>query len=138
MIEYYRNKKSPVKEYILACYNYVSELKGLEVIEIFTELEYERSFIQLLSLVKENYRPDHFISCTSDSFIRIFEDEFIVYVLSVSKQFKKLITWNQLCQLEYNFSMLKIRFDVKTGFREDFLPFAIRNIKLLELWTLKN
>ncbi|HZL11682.1 MAG TPA: hypothetical protein VFC65_16990 [Prolixibacteraceae bacterium] len=138
LMEFYKEKQSRIKEYIVTCHNYISELREMDVMSIYEDTEYEKAFIQLLALVQETYRPDHFISCTSDSLIRIFDDEFIIYMLSVQKQLKKPITWEMLCGLAFNFSIMEIKFKVETGFNSDFTDYAVKKIKLIELWALKN
>ena len=95
LIKFYREKKAQhVKEYILTCHNYINELRSLDTIEIFSELEYERAFKQVMSLVEETFRPDHFNSsfpALSGALVHWLDDEFIVYILGVKKQLKKPI-----------------------------------------------
>lgn len=136
MIDFYKDKVSPVKEYILTCHNYISELRGIDLIEIYTDLEYEREFYKVLSLVEETFRPDYFVSVANGAIVRYLDDQFIVYLLLVQNQLKKPIKWNQLIQLQFNFSMIEIQFHIKNGFTEDFTQFAVKNITLSELWTV--
>jgi hypothetical protein len=138
LMKFYRDKPSKIKEYIVTCHNYISELRDMDAIQLHEDTEYEKAFNQLLSLVQETFRPDHFISCTSDSLIRIFDEQFIVYMLQVKKQLKRPITWKMLCDLAYKYSILEIRFNVETGFNEDFNDFAIKKITLTELWDSIN
>jgi len=107
LIEFYKDKKNQaVKEYILTCHNYVNELRNLDTIEIFTELEYERIFSQVLSLVDETFRPDQFRSIVNESIVRCLDEQFMIYIIAVQKQLKKPIKWNTLIELQYNFSMV--------------------------------
>jgi len=135
LIKFYQDKKSqPIKEYILTCHNYISELRNLDTIEIFTELEYERAFFKVLSLVKETFRPDEFKSIVSDSIVRYLSSEFIVYILGVQKQLKQPIKWNLLIDLQFKYSMIRIKWLCENGFNSDFESYAIENITLTELF----
>lgn len=135
LIEFYKDKKNnSIKEYILACHNYISELRNLDTLEIFDELEYERSFNQVLNLVEETFRPNNFNSITDRRNLRLLSSGFILYILSIQKSLKKPIKWNLLIELQYNFSMLELEFKIKTEFKEDFTQHAIKNISLSQLW----
>lgn len=141
LIKFYQDKKAqPIKEYILTCHYYINELRNLDTIELFTELEYERAFSQVLSLVEETFRPDHFnssFSALSDTLVHCIDDEFIVYILGVQKQLKKPIKWNLLIDLQFNYSMIRIKWLCQNGFNLDFESYAIQNITLNELFKLK-
>jgi len=139
LINFYKDKKAnSIKEYILTCHNYIDELRNLDTIELFTELEYERAFNEVLSLVEETFRPDQLYSVINGANLRLLDDEFIVYILGVQKSLKKPIKWNLLIYLQYNFSMAEIQFNIETGFSKDFTQFAIEKIKLTELFKLKS
>ena len=139
MIEHLKGKEDPiVKDYLLTCHKFIGELRNLDVIQIYTDLEYERAFNQVLELVEETYRPNQFVSVCSDAIIQTLDYEFIVYILQVKKQLKKPLKWIQLCELQYNFGIAEIKFKIKTNFTEDFTIFAIKSIKLKELWNLKS
>ena len=136
LIEKFKDKNNQsVKDYILTCHRYINELRNLDVIQILDDLEYEHLFFQVLGLVEETYRPDQFRSVCSDRIIRVLDDEFIVYIIGVQSQLKRPLTWIQLCSLQFNFSILEIQFKVKNDFEIDFTQYAIKNIKLKELWT---
>jgi len=141
LIKFYQDKKNQsIKEYILTCHNYISELRNLDTIELFTELEYEKAFKQVLSLVKETFRPDHFNSsfpALSDTLIHWLDDEFIVYILGVQSQLKQPIKWNLLIDLQFKYSIVRIQWLCKNGFNSDFESYSIKNIKLIELFKLK-
>lgn len=137
LIEFYKDKKSPIKEYLITVNNYINELKEIKTIEIYDELEYERAFNQVLELVHETFRPNAFNSIINGANLRLFSDEFILYILSTQKQLKKAIRWQQLCDLQFKFSMAEIKYKIKNGFNSDFTNFAIQNIKLTDLWTIK-
>jgi len=138
LIKFYQDKKAqPIKEYILTCHNYINELRNLDTIEIFTELEYERAFNQVLSLVEETFRPDQFVSIINGSIVRYLSSEFIIYILGVQKQLKKPIKWNLLIDLQFNYSMVRIKWLCQNGFNSDFESYAIQNITLNELFKLK-
>jgi hypothetical protein len=140
LIKFYQNKNvHSIKDYILICHNYISELRNLDAIEIYTELEYERTFRQVLRLVKETFRPDYFNSSFysfSDKLVHWLDYEFMIYILGVQKQFRNHIGWNQLIELQYKFSMFEIQFKINTGFSKDFTQFAIDKIKLTDLWKI--
>ena len=137
LIEYYKNKNSPIKEYMITVNNYINELRNLDVIEIYNELEYEKAFNQVLELVEETYRPNTFNSIINSDNLRLLSDGFILYIISTKKQLKKPIKWKQLCKLEFKYSLLEIQYKIKTNFTGDFTTFAIENIKLRDLWTTK-
>lgn len=136
LINFYRDKKNTaIKEYILTCHNYINELRNLDAIKTFTELEYEKAFNQVLCLVEETFRPDQFKSVVSDSLVHWLDDEFIVYILGVQKQIKKPLKWNLLIELQFKYSVVRIHWLVKNGFNSDFESYSIQNIKLTDLWT---
>jgi len=138
LIKFYHDKKAQsIKEYILTCHNYIDELRNLDTIELFTELEYQKAFNQVLGLVEETFRPDQFLSVVNGSIVRYLDDQFILYLLGVQKQLKKPIKWNLLIDLQYNFSMAEMQFNIQTGFSKDFTQFAIDKIKLTDLFKLK-
>jgi len=141
LIKFYQDKKAQsIKEYILTCHNYINELRNLDTIELFTELEYEKAFKQILSLVEETFRPNHFNSSfptLSDTLVHWLDDEFIIYIFGVKNQLKKPIKWNLLIDLQFNYSMLRIKWLCKNGFNSDFESYAIQNITLNELFKLK-
>ena len=140
LVKFYRDKKNhSVINYVLTCYSYINELRNIDAIEIYTELEYEKAFRQVLSLVSETFRPDHFnssFSQLSDTLVRLLDDEFIVYMLGVQQQLKKPIKWNLLIDLQYKYSMIRMQWLCQNGFMEDFEKFAIQNIPLSELFKL--
>lgn len=141
LIDFYKDKKNQaVKEYILTCHNYINELRNINTVEIFTELEYEKSFKQVLGLVEETFRPDHFNSSfysLSDALVHWLDCEFIIYILGVKKQLKKPLKWNLLIDLQFKYSIIRINWLCKNGFTEDFESFAIKNITLTKLFKLK-
>jgi len=141
LIKFYQDKKSqPIKEYILTCHKYISELRNLDTIEIFTELEYEQAFKQVLSLVKETFRPDNFNSSfptLSHTLVHWLDDEFMVYVLGVQSQLKQPIKWDLLIDLQFKYSMIRIKWLCENCFNSDFEIYAIENITLIELFKLK-
>lgn len=141
LIEFYKDKKNQsVKEYILTCHKYILELRNLDAIELFTELEYEKSFKHVLSLVEETFRPDYFNSSFygfSGTLVHWLDDEFIVYILGVKEQLKKPLKWNLLIDLQFKYSILRIKWLCENGFTEDFQSFATKNITLIELFKLK-
>lgn len=137
LIAFYKDKKNQaIKDYIVTCHNYINELRNLDSIEIFNELEYERIFFQVLSLVEETFRPDQFRSIVTESIVRYLDEQFMIYIIAVQKQLKKPIKWDTLIQLQYNFSIAEIEFKIKTKFEKDFTQFAIDKIKLTDLWTI--
>lgn len=137
LIDFYKGKKSPVKEYLIVCHNYIQELRNLDALELLNEIEYEKAFNQVLSLVHETYRPDHFNSVINGAKLPLLDSEFIIYILAVQKQLKKPIKWQLLIDLQYKYSMIRIKWLCKNGFNEDFESFAIKNITLNELFKLK-
>lgn len=138
LIKFYQDKKAQsIKEYILTCHNYINELRNLDTIELLTELEYERAFNQVLSLVEETFRPDQFISIINGAIVRYLSSEFIVYILGVQKSLKKPIKWNLLIDLQFNYSMVRIKWLCQNGFNSDFESYAIQNITLNELFKVK-
>lgn len=141
LIRFYQDKKNQsVKEYILTCYAYINELRSVDAIEIFTELGYEKAFRQVLSLVKETFRPDYFNSSfpeICDTLVHWLDSEFIVYILGVQDQLKRPIEWKLLIDLQYKYSMARIKWCLKYGFNEDFEIFAIQNITISELFKLE-
>lgn len=138
LIAFYKDKKNhAIKDYIVTCHNYINELRNLDTIEIFNELEYERIFFQVLSLVEETFRPDQFRSIVTESIVRYLDDQFMIYIISVQKQLKKPIKWDLLIELQFNYSMAKIKWLCINGFNSDFENFAIKNITLTELFKLK-
>lgn len=137
LIEFYKDKKNnPVKEYIITCHNYISELRNLDAIEILDELEYQKLFNQVLNLVDETFRPNTFNSVLNGSNLRLLDSEFIIYILSVQNSLKKPLKWKLLIELNYNFSLLEIRYKIKTKFEQDFTQYAIKNITLSDLWKI--
>ena len=129
-----------MKEYIKTCHKYILELRNLDAIEIFTELEYEKVFKQVLGLVEETFRPDHFNSSfclLSDTLVHWLDDGFMIYVLGVRNQLKKPIKWNLLIDLQFNYSMTRIKWLCENGFNSDFENYAIQNITLIELSKTK-
>ncbi len=141
LINFYQDKKSnKVIEYILTCHNYINDLRNLDAIEIFTELEYDKAFKQVLSLVEETFRPDYFNSSfytISDTLVHWLDDEFIVYILGVQKQLKKPIKWDLLIDLQFNYSTVRIKWLSQNGFNLNFENYAIQNISLIELSKTK-
>lgn len=140
LIDFYRDKKGRfIKEYILTCHKYINELRNLDTIKIFTELEYERAFSQVLGLVEETFRPDHFnssFSKLSDTLVHWLDDEFIVYILGIQSQIKKPIKWKILIDLQLKYSIVRIKWLCKNGFNSDFEGFSIQNIKISDLWMV--
>jgi len=138
LIKFYQDKKAQsIKEYILTCHNYINELRNLDTIELFTELEYERAFNQVLSLVEETFRPNTFNSIIDNANLKLLDEGFIVYIIGVQKSLKKPIKWNLLIDLQFNYSMIRIKWLCQNGFNSDFESYAIQNITLNELFKLK-
>jgi hypothetical protein len=141
LIRFYKDKKNQsVINYILTCHYYIKELRNIDTIEVFTELEYEKAFKMVLSLVEETFRADYFNSSfseLSDTLVHWLDDEFIVYILGVKEQLKKPIKWKLLIDLQYKYSMARIRWLCINGFTEDFESFAIQNIPISELFKIK-
>ena len=141
LVKFYQNKENlPVKRYILACYSYINELRNIDVMELFTEIEYEKAFRKVLSMVEENFRPDTFNSSFTqlqDTLVHYLDDEFLVYMIGVEYQLKKRIKWDILIDLQYKYAMVRIKWLCENGFNEDFEQFAINNIPLVELFKTK-
>lgn len=141
LIKFYKDKNNnSIKEYILTCHSYISELRNIDAIEIYTEHEYKKAFNRVLSLVEETFRPDYFnssFSALSDTLVHYLDSEFIVYMLGVQTQLKKPIKWNLLIDLQVKYSMVRIKWLCQNGFSEDFERFAIKNIPISELFKLK-
>jgi len=141
LIEFCKDKKNQsVVEYILTCHKYILELRNLDVIELFTDLEYERAFKHVLSLVEETFRPDYFnssFSGISNTLVHWLDDEFIVYIIGVQGQLKKPLKWDLLIELQFKYSILRIKWLCENGFTEDFQSFATKNITLTELFKLE-
>ena len=138
LIKFYQDKKAqPIKEYILTCHNYINELRNLDTIDLFTELEYEKAFNQVLSLVEETFRPDQLYSVIDGSNLRLLDECFIVYICGVQNSLKKPIKWNLLIDLQFNYSMVRIKWLCQNGFNSDFESYAIKNITLTKLFKLK-
>lgn len=138
LIKFYQDKKAQsIKEYILICHNYINELRNLDTIELLDELEYEKSFNQVLNLVEETYRPNTFNSVIDSRNLRILDAEFIVYILGVQKSLKKPIKWKLLIELQFKYSIVRIKFLCQNGFNFDFESYAIQNITLNDLFKLQ-
>ena len=136
LIQYFEGKQSRMKSYIATCHTYIQELRSSDPVKMQSKIENDQLFIQLLSFVEESFRPDHFISCCSYDYIEVFDADFMNYILYSRKQIKKPLKWKMLCDLDYKFSILRIQFLIKSGFTLDFTDFAIKNIKIIDLWNL--
>lgn len=138
LIKFYQDKKAQsIKEYIVTCHNYINELRNLDTIKILDELEYEKAFNQVLELVEETFRPNAFNSIIDNANLRLLDSEFIVYILGVQKSLKKPIRWQLLIDLQFKYSMIRIKWLCENGFNADFESYAIQNITLNELFKLK-
>lgn len=141
LISFYKDKKShSVKKYILTCHKYINELRNIDAIEAFTELEYEIAFKQVLGLVEETFRPDYFNSVFKGNFGKLvhwLDDEFIIYMLGVGSQLKKPLKWKLLIELQLKYSVMRIRWLCENGFECDFESYSIKNVPLSELFKYK-
>lgn len=138
LINFYQDKKAQsVKEYILTCHRYINELRNIDVIGLVDELEYGKLFMSILALVEETFRPDEFVSVIDGTIVRYLDEEFMIYFIGVQSQLRKPIRWNMLIDLQLKFSVEEIKFNISTGFSEDFTQYAISKIKLTDLFNSK-
>ena len=80
--------------------------------EIIESYSYSELFRQILSLIQENYRPDHFDSLFG-GLIEIFDVEFMEWLISHAGELKRLLHWNEVCELNANYLMWKISIEEK-------------------------
>ena len=96
--KFYKNSDSPVKKYILLTGEYVKSIDNKTPIYEYSEL-----FRQVLCLCEETFRPDAFQSYFTDNLIELLQIEFMDWLLSHKDELKRLLTWNQVCELQCNY-----------------------------------
>ena len=121
-------------ETIEFCKKEITQLRELDAVRLYETINRNGAFVNVLSLVEESFRPDHFQSVVSDDYLPVLEDDFMTYLLAVRHQLKKPVKWLIVVELDYKFSMLRMRHLIKHGFETDFVSYAIINIKLIDLW----
>lgn len=100
---YYRNKYD-INKSIHSAEEYITELETYIPNEIIDEYAYESSFREVLSLVKETFRPDQFYSAITGAIIRLLDQDFIDWLTHHQQELKRQLSWNQVCQLQCNYS----------------------------------
>ena len=125
----YARGQSPPERYINLCETHTLFLQSA----ILEELEYMYLFSEVLSLIQETYRPDHFIGVRGQ--IRIFSSEFMEYLLAISNQLTGRLKWDQVCVLYLNYDLWRIDWMIECKFLGDFREYAEKNISLKMLWN---
>ena len=80
---------------------YIEKLEAYIPNEIIDEYIYADTFKQVLTLVKETFRPDQFDSYFGGLFHWLNFD-FMEWLLAHQNELKRRLTWNQLCELQCN------------------------------------
>ena len=79
------------------------ELKSNDILTTIEKVDRDKMFLELLSVVEETFRPDHFNSVITGELMEIFEDEFLIYFSSCIKQLTKPIKWDMLTNICHSF-----------------------------------
>jgi len=104
---YYRRNKYDKSRSISVADQYIAELEAYVPNEIIDEYSYEQAFKEVLSLVSETFRPDHFDSYFGGLF-HWLDFEFMEWLLLHQGELKKRMTWKQVCDLQCNWMGWKI------------------------------
>ena len=130
LIRYYKNKDSPVKRYISLCETHIAELESNTI----EEVDYMYLFNEVLSMITETYRPDHFMGMRGQ--MRIFSSDFMEYFLARSSELTRRVSWEQVCALSANYDLWRMDWLVACRFASDeFRLYAEKNISLKMLWN---
>ena len=103
VLYYFRNKYDKNRS-IYAADQYIQKLEEYVPSEIIDDCIYESTFRQVLSLVKEAFRPDQFYSVINGSNLHLLGQDFMDWLIDRSKELTGMLSWNQVCQLQCNYS----------------------------------
>ena len=98
---YYRRNKYDKSRSISVADQYIAELEAYVPNEIIDEYSYEQAFKEVLSLVSETFRPDHFDSYFGGLF-HWLDFEFMEWLILHQGELKRRLSWNQVCELQCN------------------------------------
>lgn len=105
---YYLRNKYDKSRSITVADQYIFELEAYIPNEIIDEYAYEQVFRQVLSLVEETFRPDHFNSIITGELIHWLNFDFMEWLISHQTELRRRLTWNQVCELQCNWMGWKI------------------------------
>jgi len=98
---YYRRNKYDRSRSISVADQYIAELESYVPNEIIDQYSYEQAFKEVLSLVSETFRPDHFDSYFGGLF-HWLDFEFMEWLILHQGELKRRLSWNQVCELQCN------------------------------------
>jgi len=98
---YYRRNKYDRSRSISVADQYIAELETYVPNEIIDQYSYEQAFKEVLSLVSETFRPDHFDSYFGGLF-HWLDFEFMEWLILHQGELKRRLSWNQVCELQCN------------------------------------
>lgn len=101
-IRSYPDRNCFARRYASVADIYIEELEYYIPNEIIDEYTYEQVFRQVLSLIEETFRPDHFNSIITGELIHWLDFDFIEWFISHQNELKRRLTWNQVCELQCN------------------------------------
>lgn len=117
-IRSYPDSNCFARRYALVADIYIAELETYVPNEIIDDYTYSELFRQVLSLIEETFRPDHFNSVITGELIRWLNFGFIEWLVSHQNELKRRLTWNQVCELQYNWMGWRICFIPEKTIRE--------------------
>lgn len=101
-IRSYPDRNCFARRYASVADIYVAELETYIPNEIIDEYSYEQVFRQVLSLVEETFRPDHFNSIITGELIHWLDFDFMGWLISHQMELKRRLVWSQVCELQCN------------------------------------
>ena len=104
-IRSYPDRNCFARRYAAVADLYVMELEAYVPNEIIDEYTYEQVFRQVLSLVEETFRPDHFDSsfpALAGTLVHWLDFNFMEWLISRQGELKRRLTWSQVCELQCN------------------------------------
>lgn len=106
-IRSYPDRNCFARRYASVADLYVMELETYVPNEIIDEYSYSELFRQVLSFIEETFRPDHFDSYFGGLF-HWLDVRFMEWLISHQNELKRLLTWNQVCELQCNWMWWKV------------------------------
>lgn len=107
-ILWYRRNKYNKSRSIAIADQYIAELEEYVPNEIIDEYSYSELFKQVLSLIEETFRPDHFNSVFHGGLFHWLDFDFMEWLVSHQMELKRRLTWNQVCELQCNWMGWKV------------------------------
>jgi len=107
-IRSYPDRNCFARRYASVADQYIYELEAYVPNEIIDEYSYEQAFKEVLSLVSETFRPDHFDSVFHGGLFHWLEFDFMEWLLAHQSELKRRLSWSQVCELQCNWMGWKL------------------------------